>query len=136
MFYTQIHPDSGDLSGAGHVRFSVFPLWFEKGFEGIYKIVNGTDKKKKGAVIVARLEVNYLAEVYDQSPLTIKTGVARLGKASFTLEQQLIQNEKTVAVAQVTMVNFDYSIKKSISLPDDVRMALGEHSVTDNLNNS
>ena len=83
---------------------------------------------------MARLEVNYLAEVYGQDLVTIKTGVVRLGKSSFTLEQQLIQNEKTAAVAQVTMVNFDYSLKKSSSLPDDVRMALGEHAVTDSFN--
>ncbi len=133
MFYTQIHPNAGDVNGAGHVGFSVLPLWFEKGFEGIYKIVN-TGKNKQGAVIVARLEVNYLAEVYGQDLVTIKTGVVRLGKSSFTLEQQLSQKEKTAAVAQVTMVNFDYSLKKSSSLPDDVRMALGEHAVTDSFN--
>jgi len=89
MFYTQIQPDSGDVNGAGHVGFSVLPIWFEKGFEGIYKIVNATDKSKQGAVIVARLEVNYLAEVYGQGVVTIETGVAGLGKSSFTLAQQL-----------------------------------------------
>jgi len=133
MFYTKIYPNAGDVNSAGHVGFSVLPLWFEKGFEGIYKIVN-TGKNKQGAVIVARLEVNYLAEVYAQDVVTIKTGVARLGKSSFTLEQQLIQNEKTAAVSQVTMVNFDYSLKKSNPIPDDVRMALGEHAVRDSFN--
>lgn len=133
MFYTQIYPDSGDINISGHVDFSVLPKWFGRGFEGIYQIVDPGRNRKQGGVIVARLEVNYLAEVYAGDEVTIETGVTRLGKSSFVVAQKVIQNKKTAAVSQVNMVYFDYAIRKSRPLPDNVRAALGEHVVGDSV---
>jgi len=129
MFYTQVHPTSGDVTKAGHVGFSVLPTWFEQGFKGIYQILNPQGEIKQGSAIVARLELDYRAEVDGEGLVTIETGVGRMGTSSFTLTQKLTQHEKTAAVSQVTMVYFDYTHKRATSLPDDVRGSLESHLV-------
>jgi len=129
MFYTQVHPTSGDVNKAGHVGFSVLPTWFERGFEGIYKLLNPQGEMKQGSVIVARLELDYRAEVDGEGLVTIETGVGRMGTSSFTLTQKLTQHEKTAAVSRVTMVYFDYTHKRATPLPDDVRGSLETHVV-------
>ena len=129
MFYTQIYPTSEDVTKVGHVGFSVLPIWFERGFEEIYQLINPHRNIKQGSVIVARLEVDYRVEVDGVGPVTIETGVGRMGTASFTLTQKLTQYEKTAAVSRITMVYFDYTRKRAAPLPNDVRRSLEAHVV-------
>jgi len=129
MFCTQVHPTSGDVNKVGHVGFSVLPTWFERGFEDIYQLLNPQRDIKKGSAIVARLELDYRAEVDGEGLVTIETGVGRMGTSSFTLTQKLTQHEKTAAVSRVIMVYFDYTHKRSTPLPDDVRVSLESHVV-------
>ena len=129
MFYTKIYPTSDDVNTAGHVGFSVLPTWFERGFEGVYSILNPQKDIKQNFVIVARLEVDYRAEVDGEGMVTIETGIGRIGTSSFTLTQQLTQYDRTAAVCRVTMVYFDYTHKKATPLPDDLRKRLEVHMV-------
>jgi len=129
MFYTKIHPTSGDVNKSDHVGFSVLPAWFERGFEGIYTILNPPRDIKQPFVIVARLEVDYRAEVDGEGLVTIETGIGKIGTSSFTLTQRLTQHEKTAAVCRVTMVHFDYDRKRAVPLPHNVRESLEAHMV-------
>ncbi|SMD07554.1 acyl-CoA thioester hydrolase [Desulfocicer vacuolatum DSM 3385] len=129
MFYTEIHPTSDDVNRAGHVGFSTLPRWFEQGFEGIYQIINPQMDIKQGSVIVARLEVDYRAEVDGEGRVTIETGLGHMGSSSFILTQKMIQHDKTAAVSRVTMVYFDYTVKKPIPLPEDMRKRFKTHMV-------
>ncbi len=129
MFYTQVYPTSRDVNKVGHVGFSVLPTWFERGFEDIYQSLNPNISIKQSSVIVARLEVDYRAEVDGEGLVIIETGVGRMGTSSFTLTQKLTQHEKTAAVSRVIMVYFDYTHKRVTPLPDDVRESLETHMV-------
>ena len=136
MFFTQIYPTAGDINRAGHVGFSTLPKWFEQGFDDIYRIIDSGKQRRETSVIVARLEVNYLAEVDAEGVVTVETGVAQLKNSSFILAQNLIQHGRPAAVSRVTIVYFDYALKKSAPLPDDIRKALGIHKVADTSSDS
>lgn len=129
MFSTLITPSSTDVNASGHVGFSVIAAWLEKGFESIYQIVNPQKDSTRGSVIVARLEVDYLAEVFDTEEVTLDTGLAAMGNSSFVLEQKMFQSGKPVAAARVTMVYFLYASQTAAPIPQEIRHTLGAHLV-------
>lgn len=129
MFETRIIPQKSDLNAGGHVGFSTLPRWFEKGFEGIYDIINPGRDFTLGFVVVARLEVDYLAEVTSDGAVLITTGIQRMGTRSITLAQELSQQGKPAARALVTLVYFDYNTRSSTAIPDSIREKLSAHMV-------
>ena len=129
MHKVTITPTAEEVNLTGHVGFSVIPTWLQKGFEHVFALVNSDGDINKGPLIVARLEVDYLAEVFGDQAVTLESGVAQVGKSSFVLQQKLVQGGKTVASARVTMVYFLYGTRKSAPIPEHVRQKLEKESL-------
>ena len=74
-------------------------------------------------VILARLEVDYLAQVRYRvgEVLGVETWVARMGTRSLTLRQELRQAGAVVLRADAICVMFDYDADRSRPLDDDER---------------
>lgn len=74
-------------------------------------------------VILARLEVDYLAQVRYRvgEMLQVDTWVARMGTKSLTLRQELAQDGLAVLRADAFCVMFDYETDASRPLDDDER---------------
>lgn len=74
-------------------------------------------------VILARLEVDYLAQVRYRvgETLQVDTWVARMGTKSLTLRQELVQDGAVVLRADAFCVMFDYAADASRALDDDER---------------
>lgn len=74
-------------------------------------------------VILARLEVDYLAQVRYRvgEMLQVDTWVARMGTKSLTLRQELAQDGVAVLRADAFCVMFDYETDASRPLDDDER---------------
>ena len=81
--------------------------------------MGGTD----GSLILARLEVDYLRQLYYRSGerLPVRSWVHRLGTKSFTVRQELIQEGEVALRADVVMVQFDYETQRSRPLDDEER---------------
>jgi len=76
-----------------------------------------------GSVILARLEVDYLRQLYyrvGESPL-VSSWVTRVGGKSVTVRQELVQDGEVALRADVVMVMFDFATDTSRSLTDDER---------------
>jgi acyl-CoA thioester hydrolase len=76
-----------------------------------------------GSVILARLEVDYLRQLYyrvGERPCVV-SWVTRLGTKSFTVRQELVQDGQVVIRADVVMVMFDFATDTSRALTDDER---------------
>jgi len=76
-----------------------------------------------GSVILARLEVDYLRQLYyrvGESPCVV-SWVTRLGTKSFTVRQELVQDGQVAIRADVVMVMFDFATDTSRALTDDER---------------
>ena len=74
-------------------------------------------------VILARLEVDYLRQLYYRSGerLVVRSWVGRLGTKSFTVRQELIQDDEVAIRADVVMVLFDFATDTSRPMTDDER---------------
>jgi acyl-CoA thioester hydrolase len=76
-----------------------------------------------GSVILARLEVDYLRQLYyrvGESPL-VSSWVTRVGGKSVTVRQELVQDGEVALRADVVMVMFDFATDTSRALTDDER---------------
>ncbi len=66
-------------------------------------------------LILARLEVDYLRQLYYRTGerLCVRSAVTRLGSKSFTVRQELIQDDDVAIRADVVMVLFDFGTDTS-----------------------
>jgi acyl-CoA thioester hydrolase len=77
----------------------------------------------EGALILARLEVDYLRQLYyrvGERPC-VSSWVTRLGTKSFTVRQELVQDDEVAIRADVVMVMFDFATDTSRGLTDAER---------------
>ena len=74
-------------------------------------------------LILARLEVDYLRQLYYRvgERLVVRTAVTRVGTKSFTVRQELAQDDKVAIRAVAVMVVFDFVADSSRALTDDER---------------
>src|SRR5262245_56509184 len=72
--------------------------------------------------LVARQQLDYLAEVEWPGPITVAAGISRIGGASFVMALALFQKGKCVGVSDATLV---YATKDGPArLPDRLREVL------------
>jgi acyl-CoA thioester hydrolase len=77
----------------------------------------------QGSLILARLEVDYLRQLYyrvGERPC-VSSWVTRLGTKSFTVRQELVQDDQVAIRADVVMVMFDFATDTSRALTEDER---------------
>jgi acyl-CoA thioester hydrolase len=74
-------------------------------------------------VILARLEVDYLRQLYYRvgERLCVRSWVTRLGTRSFTVRQELVQDDQVVIRADVVMVLFDFTTDTSRAMTEAER---------------
>jgi acyl-CoA thioester hydrolase len=74
-------------------------------------------------LILARLEVDYLRQLYYRTGerLCVRSVVARFGAKSFTVRQELIQDDEVAIRADVVMVLFDFATDTSRAMTDQER---------------
>ena len=74
-------------------------------------------------LILARLEVDYLRQLYYRvgERLCVRSTVTRLGAKSFTVRQELVQDDEVAIRASVVMVLFDFATDASRAMTDDER---------------
>ena len=88
-----------------------------------------TDGRPGGGLILARLEVDYLRQLYYRAaePLTVTSWVVRLGTKSFTVRQELVQDDAVAIRADCILVVFDVTTDTSRPLTDGERAFWGGH---------
>ncbi|MDK3255854.1 acyl-CoA thioesterase [Blastococcus capsensis] len=81
------------------------------------------DDHAGGGLILARLEVDYLRQLYYRvgEELCVHSWVTRLGSKSFTLRQELAQDGEVAIRADVVLVVFDYGTNASRAMTDGER---------------
>jgi acyl-CoA thioester hydrolase len=122
--FTTVTLRYADTDQQGHVNNAVFATFLESGRVAIFY---GSEKPIAPAganFVIARLTLDFLAEVHWPGEVEIGTTVLRLGNSSFTLGQGIFFQKKCVATAETVIVLIDESTRKSRPLPDETRKAL------------
>lgn len=129
MFKLEIEPRFSDTDALGHISNTALPIWFEQARTPIFKIFHPSLDVEGWPLIIARLEVDLLAQSYWHMPVEIRTGIGKIGNSSFHVVQEAWQNGKRIARGVAVLIHFDYDAEKALPIPEEIRAQLSEHLV-------
>ncbi|MDN3653458.1 thioesterase family protein [Thalassotalea ponticola] len=127
MFHYSLSPAFSDTDALGHINNSRLPIWFENARTPIFKLFNPQLDLTRWPLIVAKIEVTFLAQIYYGQDVEIQTSIDRIGNSSFTVKHALYQGDNLCAQGSAVMVHFDYQSNQPQALSDSQRQALGAH---------
>lgn len=117
-------PRFNDTDALGHINNASLATWFEEGRRPIFELFVPDLDPKKWNLIIARVEIDYLAQGYYQKTTTIKTKVEKIGTSSFVLMQEALQEQKVISRGKTFLVHFDYAAQKSLPIPEAIKEKL------------
>ncbi|EHJ03610.1 thioesterase family protein [Marinobacter manganoxydans] len=129
MFYLELEPRFSDTDALGHISNTTLPVWFEQARTPVFRIFHPTLEAETWPLIIARLEIDLMAQSYWHIPVKIKTGIGKIGNSSFHVIQEAWQGDKQIARGVAVLIHFDYEIEKALPIPDDIKARLAEHAV-------
>jgi len=108
-----------DMDRQGHVNNAVFATFSEIGRVAFLYDPACPLAPAGTSFVIARLAIDFHAELFWPGTVEIGTGVTRIGRSSMTLAQGLFSNGKLVASAEAVIVLFDTATRSSRPLPAD-----------------
>lgn len=129
MFHLEIEPRFNDTDALGHISNTTLPVWFEQARKPVFRIFQPGLEVENWPLIIARIEIDLLAQSYWHMPVQVQTGIGKIGNSSFHVIQEAWQNGKKIARGVAVLIHFDYAAEKAVPIPDDIRGQLAEHMV-------
>lgn len=127
MLTLSVTPRFGDIDALGHVNNTIIPIWFEQARNPIFRYFNPDFTFEKWNLILARIEVDFIAQIFFSFDVEIRTWISRVGRSSFEVYQEAWQNDKLCAKGKTVLVHFDFQIQKSVEIPHEIKEMLNEH---------
>lgn len=124
-YYYPITIRYSDLDPQEHVNNAVYLSYLESARLGYYKEVGIWDAEKgiKTGMVVARIEIDYLAPITLGQSIQVGLRVERMGNKSLTFAFLIesVSSGKALARGISVMVAYDNQTERSIPLPEDWR---------------
>jgi acyl-CoA thioester hydrolase len=124
MFQLEITPRFSETDALGHISNVSYSVWFEHARTPIFKLFTPDLDPKKWCLILANAMIDFKAQAYLGSTITIDTRLSKIGTSSMIIEHRAYQSEKLIAVGQATMIHFDYASQKSQAIPENIKEQL------------
>jgi acyl-CoA thioester hydrolase len=113
-----------DLDAFGHVNNAVYLTYLEEARNALLRHLGLARGVAEITMILARVEIDFRAQVDAGEELEIAVRPVRLGTKSFELEYELRADGRVVAEARTVLVGYDYDANVSIEIPDEWRRSL------------
>ncbi len=127
MFTEKLMPRFSDTDALGHINNTAIPVWFEGARTPVFKLFTPDLDLKKWPLIIAKIEVSYLGQLFYGQEIEVRTFISRIGGASFDVYQELWQHGEKCVSGTAAMVHFDYQAQASKKIPDEIRAELTKH---------
>ena len=114
-----------DTDRLGHVNNAVFAVMLEQGRSELAVAAGLPMGEEALALVIVRLELDFLREMAWPGEVRIETEVARLGAKSFTLRQRLVSADELCARGLTVLVVMDRTARRAVPLAPTWREALG-----------
>jgi acyl-CoA thioester hydrolase len=105
-----------DCDSMGHVNNAVYSTYLEQARIGV---LGGLSE-----FILARVEIDFRAELRAGEEVEILSRCGRIGSKSFDLEHELHADGRLVAEARSVLVAYDYESGRSVEVPEAVKARL------------
>ena len=129
MFYFKLTPAFTDTDALGHINNTRLPVWFELARNDIFRFFTPDLDPQKWQLILARIEVDFIGELFYGRDVEIRTGIERIGRTSFVVLQEAWQGETLGARGRATLVHYNFAEKTSQPIEGALRAALNQHLI-------
>lgn len=129
MFKITVSPRFAETDALGHLSNTTLPVWFEDAREPIFKLFNPELDVSAWSLILARIEIDFIRQIYYGSDVVIRTFITKVGTSSFTTLQEAWQKGELVARGTAVMVHYDYNSQKAAPIPESVKETLARHQL-------
>ncbi len=127
MFSEVVTTRFSDTDALGHINNTMVPVWFEGARDPVFKWFMPELNLKQWRLILAKIDVNFHAQIFYGKEITLRTFVGRIGGSSFDIYQELWQNDIKCASGTAVMVHFCYENQSSLKIPADVQNEMKKH---------
>ena len=125
-----------DTDAMGHVNNASYLTYVEIARVAYYEQVTGNALAigvhgAEEGMILAEIRMTYRSPAFYGETLVVETRVERIGRTSFGMVHRITAPEspygqaRLVAVADSTLVSYDYTDERPIPVPDEWRTAIG-----------
>ena len=108
-----------DLDLQGHVNNAAVPVILQEARVDFNKVIDMRGQLGNLRPMVAGITIEYAAELTHPGEIEIWTGVSKIGRSSFTIQQIARQNGRSAIYAETTLVVADAA--GAAALPDGLR---------------
>ena len=105
-----------DRDAMGHVNNAAYSTYLEEARIGVLGSL--------GDFILARVEIDFRAELREADEVEVRSRLDRLGTKSFDLRHEIHAGGELVAEARSVLVSYDYERGTSVPVPDELRRRL------------
>ncbi|MRI33204.1 thioesterase [Endozoicomonas sp. OPT23] len=127
MLQETITPRFCETDALGHINNTVVPEWFEHARTPIFKMFTPDLDTNNWKLIIARIEVEYTAQLQYNSDVILKTCLEKVGNSSMYIHHEAWQNDVLAARGKAVLIHYDYENECSSPIPDSIRQKLMEH---------
>lgn len=123
-FWTPEKIRYADTDRQGHVNNAVFATFCESGRVALFFEAGEKLAPPGCEFVIARLELDFRAELRWPGRAEIGTTVLDIGRSSFRLGQGIFSGETCAATAETVIVLLDSATRRAAPLPDPTRAGL------------
>lgn len=105
-----------DTDKLGHINNAVFAVMLEQGRSELMVAAGLPVGTGDQAVVIVRMELDFLAEMTWPGDVVIETAVSRLGGRSFQMSQRLLQDGTVTGQGVTVMVVMDRAARKAVPI--------------------
>ncbi|MBV9813326.1 MAG: acyl-CoA thioesterase [Acetobacteraceae bacterium] len=105
-----------DTDMLGHVNNAVYAVMYEAGRAELMEHTGLLDSRAGLGVVIARLELDFLAEMNWPGEVRIETWFARTGAKSLHVRQRLLVEESIVSRAASVLAVIDTATRKAVPI--------------------
>ena len=110
-----------------HVSNTALVGWFETARLPIFRYFTPELDLQNWPLILANYKIDFLLQIYLQTPVEIRTYISKIGTSSFQVYQECWQDGELKVTGTTTLVHFNYTEKKSKPIPEQIREQLNSH---------
>lgn len=120
-----------DTDGLGHVNNAVYAVMYEAGRAEMMQEAGLLSARTGHAVVIARLELDFLREMNWPGEVRIETAIARIGAKSIHVRQRLLVDGELTSRATSILAVIDTKTRRSVPIEPDWRERLSAWEVHD-----
>jgi acyl-CoA thioester hydrolase len=122
-----------DCDPLGHVNNAVYLTYLEQARFTLWRAqlgfvarAAGEDGRRGAGFILARAEIDFVAQARYGDQLEVRLGLASFGRTSFVYDYEIVHaaGGHVVARARTVLVRFDYDAQAPVPLDDDLKARL------------